>query len=429
MAPAPGHARGDLCQGAGGARAAPGALPITARSSTSTSSSPTRQSHWRFAGPLSMPPRSTPATWARSTRPPGASWSSCWRRTRSRSRTWSGPTGRSVTTRGHVAAAPGWLPRPAQARLDRSTSGAPCPTPSWPSSPIRTRMIVTANNRIVDEYPHHVSSEYLDGFRARRIEELLASAEEHDLDGFARIQIGIRSIPGRVVRRRLARLPPVSASCGRSSGCEAGTVRWSRSRSPPPSTRRSSCAWRGVHPSCDRRSRPGRALPRPRRQRVHDPSPWRWQAHLLDLWEEGDEALIGRPGTRLVLDALRSDAGRPRRPVRSDPEGWRWGGAPDGVPARPRWREPPAATAAQPLAPVGGARRTVAQIAYVRSLSCGVGPELWSRDRRSRSLALADVHRPVGASLQPPFRRPAAGLAAGRYWRARALAHADPSPG
>ena len=70
-------------------------------------------------------------------------------------------------------------------------------------------MIVTANNRIVgDEYPHHVSSEYLDGFRARRIEELLASAEEHDLDGFARIQIDVRSIPGRVVRRRLARLLP-----------------------------------------------------------------------------------------------------------------------------------------------------------------------------------------------------------------------------
>ena len=34
--------------------------------------------------------------------------------------------------------------------------------------------LVTANNRIVgDEYPHHITSEWLDGFRAERIEQLL----------------------------------------------------------------------------------------------------------------------------------------------------------------------------------------------------------------------------------------------------------------
>src|SRR4029450_12551648 len=38
---------------------------------------------------------------------------------------------------------------------------------------------------------------------------------------------------------------------------------------------------------------------------AHSTSPWRWQAHLLDLWEEADEALIGRPWDELVLDALR----------------------------------------------------------------------------------------------------------------------------
>ena len=34
--------------------------------------------------------------------------------------------------------------------------------------------LVTANNRIVgDDYPHHITSEWLDGFRAKRIEQLL----------------------------------------------------------------------------------------------------------------------------------------------------------------------------------------------------------------------------------------------------------------
>src|SRR4051812_19089895 len=45
--------------------------------------------------------------------------------------------------------------------------------------------LVTANNRIVgDDYPHHITSEWLDGFRAKRIGELIEGAEKHDLDSF-----------------------------------------------------------------------------------------------------------------------------------------------------------------------------------------------------------------------------------------------------
>ena len=37
--------------------------------------------------------------------------------------------------------------------------------------------LVTANNRIVgDDFPHHITSDWLDGFRARRIEDLLRRA-------------------------------------------------------------------------------------------------------------------------------------------------------------------------------------------------------------------------------------------------------------
>ena len=41
----------------------------------------------------------------------------------------------------------------------------------------REGYIVTANNRIVgDDYPHHITSDWLDGYRAARIEQLLGAA-------------------------------------------------------------------------------------------------------------------------------------------------------------------------------------------------------------------------------------------------------------
>ena len=57
--------------------------------------------------------------------------------------------------------------------------------------------LVTANNRTVgDDYPHHITSEWFDGFRAKRIEELLQAGEEHDLDDFEAMQTDVQSIPG-----------------------------------------------------------------------------------------------------------------------------------------------------------------------------------------------------------------------------------------
>ena len=56
--------------------------------------------------------------------------------------------------------------------------------------------IVTANNRIApDDYPHHITSEYLDGYRAARIEQLLAERERHTLDDFERIQMDVSRSP------------------------------------------------------------------------------------------------------------------------------------------------------------------------------------------------------------------------------------------
>ena len=107
-------------------------------------------------------------------------------------------------------------------------------------------LLVTANNRIVgDSYPHHITSDWLDGFRARRIEQLLRASEEHDVEGFEAMQSDNLSIPGLEAARRLGRLSPTGQrELSALSGCAAGTGGSTRTRSPARSTRPSCCAWR-----------------------------------------------------------------------------------------------------------------------------------------------------------------------------------------
>ena len=98
----------------------------------------------------------------------------------------------------------------------------------------------------------------------------------------------------------------------------------------------------------------------------HVTSPWRWHSHLMELWEEGDEELIGRPWDELVLEAL---ARRPRRPRASasaptpragaGATSTRWS-------SRTRSARPTRCCAACSTAAceAGGAQETVSQIAY-----------------------------------------------------------------
>ncbi len=88
--------------------------------------------------------------------------------------------------------------------------------------------LVTANNRIVgDDYPHHITSEWLDGFRAERIEQLLRRRRA----GWAGFRL------------------KDSVSSARSSGCAAGTAAWARTRSRARSTKLSCFAWRARWPA------------------------------------------------------------------------------------------------------------------------------------------------------------------------------------
>jgi len=69
--------------------------------------------------------------------------------------------------------------------------------------------IVSANNAIVgDSYPQHLSHDWIDGFRAMRIETQLRSRERHSVDDFAAIQMDFTSEAARQIVEQLAGLEP-----------------------------------------------------------------------------------------------------------------------------------------------------------------------------------------------------------------------------
>ncbi|HWW67137.1 MAG TPA: penicillin acylase family protein [Solirubrobacterales bacterium] len=230
--------------------------------------------------------------------------------------------------------------------------------------------LVTANNRIVgDSYPHHITSEWLDGFRARRIEELLRRSDEHDIDGFEVMQTDSLSIPGLEAARRLGRLAP--AGQRERSAIErlrswdgrldpetiAGTIYQAFLLRLAREVARAVIGDRDLAERWLDRADNGFT--------PHVTSPWRWHSHLMGMWEEGDEELIGRPWDELALEVLSGaldDLGDRFGP---DPEGWRWGRVHEMEFPHPLGE-------ANPLLRkllnrrlrAGGAQETVSQIAY-----------------------------------------------------------------
>ena len=230
--------------------------------------------------------------------------------------------------------------------------------------------LVTANNRVVgDDYPHHITSEWYDGFRAKRIEDLLLAGDEHDLDGFEAMQSDVVSNLGLEAARRLGRLSPTTQR--ESSAIErlrswdgdlgpetiAGTIYQAFLLRLAREVARAAIGDRDLAERWLDRADNGFT--------THVTSPWRWHSHLMKLWEEGDEELIGRPWDALVLESLSGaldDLGDRFGP---DPEGWRWGHVHEIEFPHPLGE-------ANPLLrrllnrrlEVGGAQETVSQIAY-----------------------------------------------------------------
>ncbi|MSO40681.1 MAG: penicillin acylase family protein [Solirubrobacterales bacterium] len=190
--------------------------------------------------------------------------------------------------------------------------------------------VVTANNRVVDSsYPHHITSDWLDGYRAQRIEDLLASSEEHDLNDFTRIQTDLYSIPGVEVARRLARLSPEGQ---RETRAIEMLRSWDGNLAPDSAAatiyqafllrlaREFTRAAIGDRDLAERYlDRAGNGFS------AHVTSPWRWHSHLLTLWDEADEKLIGRPWDELVLESLRGALDELERRFGPDHAGWQWG--------------------------------------------------------------------------------------------------------
>lgn len=192
-------------------------------------------------------------------------------------------------------------------------------------------VIVTANNRIApDDYPHHITSEYLDGYRAARIEQLLGERGQHTLDDFERIQADLLSIPGRQTALRLARLRPadqpslraierlrswdhrMDADSVAATIYAAFTVHFARAVADAVIGDASGAKhWIS-------RSRIGFT--------EMTSSPWRFQSRLLELWEEADAELIGgRDWDELALESLRAALDELGERHGHDPAGWRWG--------------------------------------------------------------------------------------------------------
>jgi penicillin amidase len=230
--------------------------------------------------------------------------------------------------------------------------------------------LVTANNRVVgDEYPHHITSEWLDGFRAKRIEQLLAESERHDLDGFEAMQSDVLSLPGLEAARRLGRLDPPGQR--ETSALErlrswdgrldpdtiAGTIYQAFLLRLAREVARAAIGDRDLAERWLDRADNGFT--------PHITSPWRWHSHLMALWEEGEEELIGRPWDELVLEALAGALDDLEERFGPDPEGWRWGQVHEMEFPHPLGE-------ANPLLRrllnrrlrAGGAQETVSQIAY-----------------------------------------------------------------
>jgi penicillin G amidase len=230
--------------------------------------------------------------------------------------------------------------------------------------------LVTANNRIAgDDYPHHITSEWLDGFRAARIEQLLRASSEHTIDSFEAMQSDNLSLPGIEAARRLGKL--TARSQRESSALErlrswdgrldpdsiAGTIYQAFLLRLAREVARAAIGDRDLSERWLDRADNGFT--------PHVTSPWRWHSHLMKLWEEGDEELIGRPWDGLVLEALGGALDDLTDRCGPDAEGWRWGHVHEMEFPHPLGEANPLLRRLLNRSlKAGGAQETVSQIAY-----------------------------------------------------------------
>jgi penicillin G amidase len=191
--------------------------------------------------------------------------------------------------------------------------------------------LVTANNRIAaDDYPHHITSEYMDGYRAARIDELLRERDRHSLASFERIQGDLFTAAGRDTAARLARLRTDDQASVRA----IERLRSWDHRMDPDTVAGTIYAAFTVHFAravaeavIGEGDAAGHWISMSRVGFTEmTSSPWRFQSRLLELWNEGDAELIGgRDWDALALDSLRAALAELSERFGDDPAAWRWG--------------------------------------------------------------------------------------------------------
>jgi penicillin amidase len=197
--------------------------------------------------------------------------------------------------------------------------------------------IVTANNQIVDdEYPHHITSEWMTGYRARRIEHLLGERERHSLADFESMQHDFYSYPGIETVHRLSRLHPRSQRAVREierlkswdghldGRTIAGTVYHAFTVVFAQNVVRAGVTDETLIERYLNKS--GAEL------FAVVSSPWRFQARMLELWDEGDatwfassEHPAGRLWDEVALESLETALDGLEERFGRDPAAWRWG--------------------------------------------------------------------------------------------------------
>ncbi len=191
--------------------------------------------------------------------------------------------------------------------------------------------IVTANNRIVgDDYPHHITSEWMTGYRARRIEERLGERERHSLADFQRMQHDFFSFPGVETVHRLSRLHPAGQ---REVRAIERLKSWDGNLDPDTVAGTIFHAFTVVfadavvHAAVQDDGLVEHWLNKSSVALFEVvSSPWRFQERLLTLWDEGDPTWFGgRSWDEVALESLgRALDGLEERFGR-DPGKWRWG--------------------------------------------------------------------------------------------------------
>ena len=191
--------------------------------------------------------------------------------------------------------------------------------------------LVTANNRVVaDDYPYHITSEWQDGYRAKRIEQLLQATEKHSPETFARIQCDVYSIPGIEVAQRLARLDP---SNQREARALERIKNWDGNLTPE------TIAGTIVHAFLIQLTTlfaesvfadsklVGQYLSKSSTGLMSiTTSLWRSKARMLELWDEGDsDWFSGRSWDDVALEALCRALDDLEQRFGKKPGQWKWG--------------------------------------------------------------------------------------------------------